>query len=133
VTEVYLIRELPDGGKEFVLDDPVLAWIQIDARIHLRFGAVEVVLGGPFDVDLDGIVHRLDPQRVEGLGPLLALFPGTARWLWAAPDGYLQLVFEHGARLRVAPGGPAGAWALEAGGREQVSPGSHRRPGRSGQ
>ena len=129
---MYLIRELPDGGKEFVLDDPVLAWIQIDIRVHLRFGAAEVVLGGPFDVNLDGIVYRLDPQRVEGLGPVLALFPGTARWLWSAPDGWLTLVFEHGARLRVGPGGPPGAWVLEEGGQERVPPGSHRSPGRPG-
>lgn len=67
--EVFLIRELPGGGKEFVLDDPVLAWIQINVRVHLRFGEAEVVLGGPFDVNSDDIVHRLDPQRVEGLAP----------------------------------------------------------------
>ena len=123
MADAFVIRELPDGSQEFVLDDPVLAGIQIDDRVHLRFGVVEVVLGGPFDVDLDGIVHRLDPRRVEGLGPVLALYPGTARWLWAAPDGCLTLVFEHGARLRVRPGGPPGAWALEVRGTERVPPG----------
>jgi len=132
VTDAYLIRELPDGGKEFVLDDPVLAWIQIDTGVHLRFGAAEVVVGGPFDLNLDGIVHRLYPQRVEGLGPVLALFPGTARWLWSAPDGCLTLVFEHGARLRVGPAGPPGAWVIEDGAHERVPSRLRRRLGRDG-
>ncbi len=114
--EGYVIRELPDGGREFLLVDPVLAWVRIDDRVHLRFGPAEIVLGGPFDVVVDGVGHHLDPRRAEELGPVLALFPGTARWLWAGPDGRLTLEFEHGGRLGVRPGGPPGAWAVEVAG-----------------
>jgi len=38
------IRELPDGGQEFVLDDPVLAHIQVDVACWLTFGVIDVVI-----------------------------------------------------------------------------------------
>ena len=98
-----MLRELPDGGLEFVLEDPVLACLVIDDRVTLRFGRTEVVIADPFTLDVDGTEHALDPRRPDTLEPLLATYPGTARWLWTAPDGTLTLVLMQGQRL-VVPG-----------------------------
>ena len=54
---------------------------------RLQFGQTEVVIGSPFDLEIDGVVHHLDPRRWDALGPLVALFPGTLRWLWTSADG----------------------------------------------
>jgi hypothetical protein len=96
-------RELPDGGIEFLLDDPVLTGIVIQDRVTLRFGATDVVLADPFDLEVDGVGYHLDPKRPDTLGPLLAVYPGTARWLHASPGGELVLVLMQGQRL-VVPG-----------------------------
>src|SRR5580692_7399057 len=93
------IRELPDGGKEFVLDDPALSFIRIDDQSRLQFGDTEMVIGIPFTLELDGNVHHLDPQRTDALGPLVALYPSTMRWLWTSVDGELTAVFEGGAKV----------------------------------
>jgi hypothetical protein len=114
VPDGCVIRELPDGGREFVLEDPVLACIQVDAACRLRFGLTDVAVGSQFSVEIDGIGHRLDPRRTGELGPLLALYPGTARWLWASPEGMLTLVFENGSRLTVVPEVIAPAWSVGA-------------------
>jgi len=105
-------RVLPDGGVEFVLDDPVLAGIVIDGRVTLRFGATDVVLGDPFDLEVDGVGHHLDPARPDTLGPLLAVYPGTVRWLHGSPGGELVLVFMQGQRLVVPGPAVRRAWAV---------------------
>jgi hypothetical protein len=113
----FHLRELPDGGVEFVLEDPVLAGVVVTGRVTLRFGATDVVVADPFELEIDGVGHHLEPSRPETLGPLLAVYPGAARWLYASPDGGLVLVLLQGQRL-VVPGpavrpawviGPAGA------------------------
>ena len=38
VSDGVLVRELPDGGREFVLEDPVLTGLVVDDRVTLRFG-----------------------------------------------------------------------------------------------
>jgi hypothetical protein len=106
------IRELPDGGREFVLDDPVLAFIQIDDQSRLRFGRTEIVIGSPFVLEMGGAVHHLSPQRWGALGPLLALYPSSVRWLWTSADGELTVVFHHGAVLTVTPDGSNTAWSV---------------------
>ena len=103
---------MPDGGLEFVLDDPVLSCLVIDDRVTLRFGKTDVVVAEPFELEVDGVGHCLDPRRHDTLAPLLATYPGTARWLWASPDGQLTLVFMQGQRL-VAPGPTVrSAWSV---------------------
>jgi len=106
------LREQPDGGLEFVLEDPVLSCLVVDDRVTLRFGRTEVVVADPFDLEVDGVGHRLDPRRPETLGPLLALYPGTARWLWATPDGRLVLVLMQGQRLVVPGPAVRSAWSV---------------------
>ena len=131
VTDGYHLRELPDGGLEFVLEDPVLACLVVADRVTLRFGRTDVVVAEPFDLEVDGVGHRLDPRRHETLGPLLAAYPGTARWLWASPDGELTLVFMQGQRL-VAPG-PSCAAPGRSGFRTRWTPNRTVRPsGRTG-
>jgi hypothetical protein len=106
------IRELPDGGREFILDDPSLSFIRIDYQSRLQFGQTEVAIGVPFVVEVAGAAHHLDPQRREALGPLVALFPGSVRWLWTSPEGELTAVFHSGARVTVAPDPVSKAWSV---------------------
>jgi len=123
VVEGCVLRELPDGGTEFVLDDPALSYIRVDRQCRLQFGRTEVVIAGPFVLWLDGIRHRLDPRRTDTLGPLLVLYPGTVRWLWATPEGDLQAVFESGSRLRVPTDRSGTSWSV---GNVYSVPGSSR-------
>jgi hypothetical protein len=81
VSDGALRRELPDGGHQFVLEDPVLDRIVIDDRVTLCFGRTEVTVSGLFTFEVDRVGHRLDPG-----------YPGSARWLWASPEGELTLV-----------------------------------------
>jgi hypothetical protein len=112
VADGLQIRELPDGGKEFVLDDPTLSFIRIDDQSRLQFGDTEVVIGIPFTLEIGGDVLHLDPHRSEALGPLVGLFPGTMRWLWTTVDGELTAVFESGAKVVVNPDSMSKAWSV---------------------
>jgi len=112
VPDGHHLRELPDGGLEFVLEDPVLSCLIVDDRVTLRFGRTLVVVADPFDLEVDGIGHELDPRRPDTLGPLLATYPGTARWLWASPDGELTLVLMQGQRLVVPGPAVRSAWSV---------------------
>ena len=104
-----MFRELPDGGHEFVLEDPVLRALEVDEEVTLRFGRTEVTVSGPFALEVDGIAHRLDPCLPESLAPLLFCLPGAARWVWASPDGWLTVELMQGQRL-VAPGPSRQPW-----------------------
>jgi hypothetical protein len=106
------IREMPDGGREFVLEDPTLSFIRIDHQSRLQFGRTEVVIGSPFLVEINGVVHHLDPRRWDALGPLVALFPGTLRWLWTSAEGQLTALFRNGARVTVTPDAITKAWSV---------------------
>jgi hypothetical protein len=106
------IREMPDGGREFVLDEPSLSFIRIDRHSRLQFGRTEVVIGSPFVVEINRVVHHLDPHRSDGLGPFVALFPGAVRWLWTSAEGQLTVVFRSGARVTVTPDAISKAWSV---------------------
>jgi len=106
------IRELPDGGREFVLDQPDLSFIRIDEQSHLQFGRTAVVIGSPFALELNGVVHQLDPQRTDALGPLVALFPGAVHWLWTSAEGRLTAAFRNGATVTVSPDTMVRAWSV---------------------
>jgi Family of unknown function (DUF6188) len=112
VAEGCQIRELPDGGQEFVLDEPSLSFIRIDRQSRLQFGDTEVVISSRFAVVRDGNVHRLDPQQSVGLGPLVSLFPATVRWMWTSPEGSLSVVFQNGAVVSVDPDPSVRAWSV---------------------
>ena len=105
MSDGVLVRELPDGGSEFVLENPVLSTLVVDGGLTLRFGRTEVAVAGPCSLELDGVSHRLDPRVPHTLAPLLSCIPGTARWLWSSTDGSLTVVLMQGQRL-VVPGRP---------------------------
>jgi hypothetical protein len=107
-----VIRELPDGGREFVLDEPALTFIRIDHESRLQFGRTEVVIGSPFSLEVDGTVHHLDPRRRSELGPLLSLYPGAVRWLWTSSQGELTVEFRTGATVVVTPDPVGKAWSV---------------------
>jgi hypothetical protein len=106
------IRELPDGGREFVLDEPDLSFIRVDLRSRLQFGRTEVAIAGPFILEVDGAAYRLDPQRRSALGPFVALYPGTVRWLWTSIDGVLTVEFRTGAKVIVEPDPTGRSWSV---------------------
>jgi hypothetical protein len=106
------IRELPDGGREFVLDEPDLSFIRIDEHSRLQFGRTEVVIASPFVLEMKGTVHFLDPRNHDALGPLVALYPGTVRWLWTSPQGEMTVVFHNGSTVRVPPAPTVRAWSV---------------------
>ena len=108
----FLIRELPDGGNEFVLDQPALSYLRIDHRSKLRFGDTEVAIGTPFTLEASGVTHVLDPRRWDALGPFVSLYPGTIRWLWTSAGGELSAVFTSGATVTVSPHPAARAWSV---------------------
>jgi hypothetical protein len=112
VLEGCWIRELPDGGREFVLEETTLSFIRIDHQSRLRFGRTEVMIGSPFVLEMDGVVHHLSPQRWNALGPLVALYPGSVRWMWTSAEGELTLVFHHRAVLTVSPDLSSPAWSV---------------------
>ncbi len=112
MSDGVLVRELPDGCREFVLEDPVLRALVVDSGVTLRFGRTDVVVTGPCTLTVDGESDRLDTGQPGSLAPLLWCLPGTARWLWSAPDGRLTVVFMQGQRL-VVPGPPVPcAWSV---------------------
>ncbi len=106
------IRELPDGGREFVLDSPTLSSIRIDHQSTLNFGRTEVIIATSFVLERDGTIYRLSPVRSATLGPLVALYPSSLRWLWTSAEGALTLVFDHGAVLTVPPDPVGPAWSV---------------------
>ena len=114
MSEGVLMRVLPDGGHEFVLEDPVLASIVVSGQIALVFGRTVVTVSGHVTLVVDGATHWLDTAHTSSLAPLLSCYPGTARWLWSTPAGQLTLVFMQGQRI-VVPGARARtAWSVGA-------------------
>jgi hypothetical protein len=112
VADGFLLRELPDGGHEFVLADPVLRGLVVEGSVTLRFGRTDVVVTGPCTLQLDGVPHVLDPDTPGTLAPLLSCLPGSARWLWADPDGRLTVLLMQGQRLEVPAPGDRSTWTV---------------------
>ncbi len=115
MSDGVLVRELPDGGHEFVLGDPVLRSLTVGGGVTLRLGRIDVVVTGPCTLEVDGVSHRLDPGRPDTLAPLLSCVPGAARWVWSSPDGRLTLDFMQGQRLVVPGAAGPGTWWVEGG------------------
>ena len=130
VDEGFLIRELPDGGSEFVLEQPAVSFIRVDDQSKLQFGETELVIGAPFRLEIDGAVHYAGSAPLDGLGPLLGLYPVGRPLGLDVLGGDLTAVFDSGAALMVltrphAPGLVARHRVLPAG-RPRLS----RDPGR---
>lgn len=95
-----------------MLEDSTLSFIRIDDQTRLRFGRTEVMIGSAFVLAVGGVVHHLSPKRWDALGPLVALYPSSVRWLWASAAGELTSVFHHGAVLTVPPDPTTTAWSV---------------------
>ena len=108
-----LLRELPGGGREFVLADPVLTALVVGGSVTLRFGRTEVAVSGPCTLWVDGVPHLLDPRYADTLAPLLSCLPGSARWVWSGPDGRLTVVLMQGQRLEVPGSGGSSFWTVD--------------------
>jgi len=102
------------------LESGEFTFIRVDHQTRLQMGSVEVVIEAPFElVDNDG-GHRLDPGDRAGLGPVLALFPGTVVSILAGPDSVLEVTFAGGARISVAPHPAYEAWSIVGPGTDLV-------------
>jgi hypothetical protein len=101
-----------DGSARFVADDPDLTWIRIDHQARLQVGLGEIEIESGFTLESDGAIHHLDPADRVGLGPFLALYPGTIEATTMSPSGELTIAFESGARITVAPNPMYEAWSI---------------------
>jgi hypothetical protein len=84
----------------------------VDDQSKLQFGETELVIGAPFRLTIDGVLHHLDPRGWKALGPLLGLYPSSIRWVWTSAAGVLTAVFDSGATLTVSPDPTIRAWSL---------------------
>ncbi len=123
------IRELPDGGREFVLEEPGLSFIRIDEQSRLQFGRTEVVIASPFVLELTGTVHFLDPHRHDALGPLVALYPSRGA---LAVDLARRRDDRSVRHRRHAPGPPRSDRTGLVGRRQRLVPARPLRPARPG-
>ena len=119
--------ERVQGGWRFRLDDPVLTMVAVNFQTRLRFGSAEFVIESPFDLHAAGAMHHLDPDHRAELGPLLDIYPDSARDAVADSDGTLRLTFAAGATITVRPDPQYEAWSFLGPDNAQVicMPGGH--------
>jgi len=94
------------------VQEPDLAWIRIDHQTRLEFADAEIVIECPFELEVDGRRHHLDPNDRGGLGPLLAVYPDRLVSGTADDDGTLRLKFEGGASIVVPAHPDYEAWGV---------------------
>src|SRR5262249_35961478 len=106
------IRKLPGGHREFDLEERELTFIHVSHQTVFVFGKAQLQIESPF-ILRDGVeTHRLDPEDRAALGPVLALYPGSAASLLMSPDGTLEVRFASGAILTVPPDPQFEAWNI---------------------
>ena len=81
-------------------------------QISLHFDRVGIVIGSPFVLTVDGVVHNLDPEVGADLGPLLALHPAPLSAAYVAKDAALHVEFDGGATVVVPPDAQYEAWEV---------------------
>jgi hypothetical protein len=89
-----------------------LTYICIDSQARLWFGNVEIVIGCPFVLTVDDVVHRLDPEARIDLGPLLALYPTSLSAAYVSERASLHLDFDSGATIVVPQNAQYEAWQV---------------------
>jgi hypothetical protein len=89
-----------------------LSYIRVDFRVGLQFGRVGIVIGCPFVLTVDDVVHRLDPEEGIGLGPLLALYPASLSAAYVTDEAALHVEFDGGATIVVPPDAQYEAWEV---------------------
>jgi hypothetical protein len=113
MVEGCVIRDLPGGGKEFVVSQRELTFIRIDFQSRLQFGPTKVVIETQFTLTTQGVTYDLDPNRRTGLGPFLGLYPGTVSELVMLPAGDLRVAFVDDSTLTVVPHPQYEAWSVD--------------------
>jgi Family of unknown function (DUF6188) len=107
-----VVRELPDGSKQYLFDQATVSSIRVSDQIDFHFGQMVLVVSAPFSLRKEGTVHHLDPRDRSRLGPALTLFPLTISWLWVLVSGDLHAQFDGGAELSVPSNPESSAWSL---------------------
>ena|ERR1700722_13684007 len=104
------IRELPDGGREFILAEPKLSFIRIDMQTRLQFGEAQLEIECPFTLTTGVDSFHLDPNDRHALGPLVGLYPDEIIRMTMRHDGTLDALFASGSALTVSPHPKYEAW-----------------------
>lgn len=119
---------LPGGDYSLRIDDSDLAFIRIDFRTLLQFGATEVTIGCPFSLRRQGSEEHLDPEDRDSLGSILSLYPDSLRAASIDSGGTLLLKFVSGAEIAVPQNPVYEAWQVKGPGAQLVI----SRPGTTG-
>lgn len=106
------VRELPDGGREFILTERQLSYLCIDMQSRLQFGEAQLAIETPFTLTTNDGSFELDPQDRGGLGPLLRLYPDEIVRLTMRRNGTLDATFASGSKLTVEPHPHYEAWNI---------------------
>lgn len=104
---------LPDGGREFVLADPDIAFLAVNFQTRLQFGKAELVIETPFTLTTNDGSYALDPNHRDQLGPLLGIYPDRVERLVMSPNGRLTATFVSGVSLTVEPNDHYEAWNID--------------------
>jgi hypothetical protein len=80
-----------------------LSFVRVNHQTRLQFEGTEVVIGGGFVLNENGLEHHLDPGERGALGPVLRVYPDTLTEASIEDDGTLRLAFERGAVIVVPP------------------------------
>jgi hypothetical protein len=83
------------------LDGAELTFIRIDYQARLQFGDTEIVIETPFTLTAANEERTLDPNDREGLGPFLALYPGSLASAAVDANLALHLSFAGGTAITV--------------------------------
>ena len=103
---------VPDGGLAVTVDEPDLTYVAVNFQTRLRFGSTEFVIESPFAVEDRELVHHLNPEHREGLGPLLALYPCRLSDATIHTEGVLRLNLVCGVRITVPSDETYEAWSV---------------------
>ena len=99
-------------NRALAIEQTDLDYIQINFQARLHFGDIGIVIECPFVLTVDNVVHRLDPEERAGLGPLLALYPGSLSAAYVSERASLHLTFESGATIVVPQHAQYEAWQV---------------------
>ena len=100
------------GNRALTIEETDLTYIRIDHQARLQFEKIEIVIGCPFVLTGDGVVHRLDPVARIDLGPLLALYPASLSAAYVSERAALHLDFDSGATVVVPQDAQYEAWQV---------------------
>jgi hypothetical protein len=89
----------------------------IDRELKLEFLEPEdeettIIIGGEFQLEIDGRVHVLNAEQPTGLCPIFALYGATVQSALAFKDGKLEVKFWEGAKIKAMPHPDFESWQV---------------------